>query len=197
MFILFMLAIARLEFTNWADNLGIVGLLLFIGAILGYIVGRSRIHSTLSVLLIFIYSMAVVPAVVLVYATYQGSLGDTLALLVQRINHAATQMLANQPVTDSILFILGLGLVYWILGTAAGFSMARTGSPWLPLLVLGGATILIEHYEVGARRQFYTLAYAVGALILLGRIYFLRIREGLKAENLKVGDEASFDFTRV
>jgi len=32
---------------------------------------------------------------------------------------------------------------------------------------------------------------------LLGRIYFLRIREGLKAENIKVGDESSFDFTRV
>ncbi len=192
-----MLAVARLEFTNWADNLGIVGLLLFVGAILGTLVGRSRIHSTLSVILIFIYSIIVIPVIVLVDATYQGSLGDTAVLLVQRINHAGAQMLANQPVTDSILFILGLGLVYWILGTAAGFSMARTGSPWIPLLILGGATILIEHYEVGTRRQFYTLAYAVGALILLGRIYFLRIREGLKAENIKVGDESSFDFTRV
>jgi len=116
--------------------------------------------------------------------------------LWQKINVAASQLLANQPVTDSILFILGMGVLYWILGSAAGFTLVRTGRPWVPLLILGGALILIEHYQIGARRQFYTLAYAVLSLILLGRIYYLKIREGLRAEDIKVGEETSFDFNR-
>jgi len=196
LFILFMLAVTRLEITHWATELGLAGWLMFIGAVLGYVVGSSRIRSGLSTLIIIAYSLLIIPGIALFEMTDEPTLLNRLTQLWERINQAGGQLLANQPVTDSILFILGMGLLYWLLGNMAGFALARKGNPWLPILILGGAMILIEHYQVGARKQFYTGAYAIFSLILLGRLYYLRIREGLKAENIKIGDESSFDFTR-
>lgn len=196
LFMLLFIAITRLEITQWANNLSVVGWLLFLGAGLGYIVGRTQIRTSLAGLLMFFYSIITVTAIFLVNTTDKVAFVDKLVQLWQKINLAASQLLANQPVTDSILFILGMGLLYWILGSAAGFTLARTGNPWVPVLVLGGALILIEHYQVGARRQFYSFAYAFLSLMLLGRIYYLKLREGLRAEDIKVGEETSFDFTR-
>jgi len=196
LFMMLFIAVTRLQITHWTDNLSTVGWLLFLGAGLGYIIGRTQIKGVFAVLLMFFYSIVTVTAILLMSTTDSVQLGDRLVQLWQKINVAASQLLSNQPVTDSILFILGMGVLYWILGSAAGFTLVRTGRPWVPLLILGGALILIEHYQIGARRQFYTLAYAVLSLILLGRIYYLKIREGLRAEDIKVGEETSFDFNR-
>ncbi len=196
LFLLLLLAITRLEITHWADNLSIAGWLIIIGVVLGYIVGASRIKSGWSALIVFFYSLLIVPAIVIYDMTSKAAIIDRFVEIWDRIYTAATQLLANQPVTDSILFIIGMGLLYWIMGTLAGFTLPRKGNPWIPVLVLGGAMILIEHYQVGERKQFYTAAYAVVSLILLGRLYFLRIRDELRSQEIKVGDEASFDFTR-
>lgn len=196
LFLLFALTSTRLQITHWADDIGVIGWLLLLGAVVGFFIGKSRIKALFSVLLLFLSSLIVVPGIFMLAVAEQKNIVDKFAELVNRISTAASQLIGNQPVTDSILFILGMGVLFWVIGTAAGFTMVRTAHPWIPLLVLGGALFLIEHYQPENRRTFYTWAYAFISLILLGRIYFLQMRNRLEMQGVQIGEGTNFDFMR-
>jgi len=168
--LLLLLAVARLELTHWADDLETAGWLLFLGAATGYLVGRTSWSSLRSSLWILILSIPTLLAVFLTNATTSGTVMDKFTQLWLRISLAVSQWTANQPVTDTILFLLGMGLLYWILGNAAGFSLVRSGRPWFSLLILGVAMLLMEHYQVRVNYSFYTFAYLVILFVLLGRL---------------------------
>lgn len=196
LFLLFALVSTRLQITHWADHMEAVGWLLLMGAAFGFVVGRTRLHTLFSILLIFFYSVFTIPATFIFIVADQPLFKDKFNELITRMTIAGTQLLSNQPVTDSILFIIGMGILFWVIGTAAGFTMARSAQPWIPLMILGGSLLMIEHYQADNRRIFYTWAFAVLSLVLLGRIYYLKLRRNLQTQGIQVGEETSFDFTR-
>lgn len=59
--LLFMLASTRLGITKWADNLEVAGWLLLLGAGIGYLLGKFRLHWLLLLLLSLLTSVVVVP----------------------------------------------------------------------------------------------------------------------------------------
>lgn len=196
MFLLFVLASSRLQITHWTEHMEAAGWLLMVGAAFGFAVGKTRFRALFSFLIITFYSIVTVPSIFLFITTDRPGISEKVNELIDRIVLAGTQLAGNQPVTDSILFIVGMGLLFWIVGTAAGFTMARTATPWIPLIILGGALLMIEHFQGDSRKIFYTWAYAVVSLILLGRIYYLKLRRNLQTQGIQVGEETNFEFTR-
>ena len=105
-FILFLLASGRLGLTEWADNLDVVGWLLILGAITGYLLGRRRIHwALISIFAIFCSVMLFGLSFIYMLSEKAGFIPRVLDLW-QRLNATVAQLMANQPVTDSILFLL-------------------------------------------------------------------------------------------
>lgn len=196
MFLLFALTSTRLQITHWTEEIGVIGWLLMLGAVVGFGIGKSRIRALYSALLLLLSSLIVVPGIFMLVVAEHHQFIDKLIELYSRVSTSASQMIGNQPVSDSILFILGMGILFWVIGTASGFTMVRSARPWIPLLVLGGALFLIEHFQAENRRIFYTWAYVFVSLVLLGRIYFLKMRNKLETQGVHIGEGTNFDFMR-
>lgn len=195
-FILFILASSRLGLTKWADNLAVVGWLLLFGTVLGLLLGRLRIH-WLVITPILIVTSAILFALsfVLMLSEMAGFIPKILDVLA-RINTTSAQLFGNQPVTDSILFLLITGTIFWIIGLTTGFSIIRSGNPWIPLILLGLGVLVIEHYQPDPRRAFYSWAYSFVCIVLLGRLFFLKLRGEISAQEQNIGSDTEFDFNR-
>jgi len=195
-FILFLLASGRLGLTEWADNLDVVGWLLILGALTGYLLGRRRIHWAL-VTLISIFSSLLLFSLSFIYILSEkaGFVPRVLALW-QRLNATIAQLIGNQPVTDSILFLLVAGILYWAVGISTGLAIMRTRKPWIPLSLMGIGVLFIEHYQPDPRRVFYSWSYALILLILLGRSVFLKLKREMNDISQNIGNETEFDFMR-
>ncbi len=195
-FILFMLATSRLGLTKWAENLDVTGWLLFLGAVLGYLLGRWRVHWLVITPVSILLSGVLFPLSFILMLSQRAGFFAKILEVWTRISTTAAQLLGNQPVTDSILFLLVIGILFWLVGLATGLTMMRSGKPWIPLVLLGLGLLVIEHYQADPRRAFYTWAYAVVALILLGRLFYLKLRNEITDKNQNIGSETEFDFNR-
>ena len=195
-FILFILASSRLGLTKWADHLDVVGWWLFFGAVLGFLLGRLRVHW------LVITPLSIVLSAILFALSFVFMLSEMAGFVPKildvwtRINTTAAQLLGNQPVTDSILFLLIVGIIFWIVGVITGLSIMRSGNPWIPLILLGLGVLVIEHYQPDPRRMFYSWAYAFICIVLLGRLFFLKLRQEITENDNNIGSETEFDFNR-
>ncbi len=195
-FILFLLASARLGLTDWAEHLDVVGWLLLLGAVVGYILGRWRVHWLLISLFSVISSVILFGFSFIYLLSEKAGFIPRILDLWERLNTTTAQLLGSQPVTDSILFLLVVGALFWIVGISTGLSIMRSGRPWIPLVLLGFGVLVIEHYQPDPRRAFYSWAFAVVLIILLGRSVFLRLRREINDSEENVGSETEFDFMR-
>ncbi len=194
--LLFMLASTRLGITKWADDLEVAGWLLVLGAVIGYLLGRWRIHWLLLVMVSLLTSVFVVPLTFITLLSQRAGIVAKALDVWGRVSITSSQLVGNQPVTDSILFLLIAGVLFWFIGLSTGITLVRKGRPWIPLLLLGVGILVIEHYHSDTRRAFYTWAYAVVMLVLLGRIFYLNLRQVLTRPDRNIGGDTEFDFNR-
>lgn len=194
--ILFMLTTTRLGMTKWADNLEVAGWLLLLGAGIGYLLGRSRLHGLVLLPLSILTSIIVVPLTFITLLSQRAGIVAKALDLWGRIFITSSQLVGDQPVTDSILFLLIVGVLFWFIGLSTGITLIRSGRPWIPLLLLGAGILVIEHYQSDVRRAFYSWSYAIVMLVLLGRIFYLNLRKGLTGPGQNIGSDTEFDFNR-
>jgi hypothetical protein len=194
--ILFMLATTRLGMTKWADNLEVAGWLLLLGAGIGYLLGKSRLHWLVLLPLSILTSIVVVPLTFITLLSQRAGIVAKTLDLWGRIFITSSQLVGDQPVTDSILFLLIVGVLFWFIGLSTGITLVRSGRPWIPLLLLGAGILVIEHYQSDVRRAFYSWSYTIVMLVLLGRIFYLSLRKGLTSPGWNIGSDTEFDFNR-
>lgn len=193
---LFVLASTRLGITKWADDLEVVGWLLFLGAGIGFIMGKWRLHWLLLLIVSLLTSVLVVPLTFIILLSQRAGIVAKALDVWGRVSTTSSQLVGEQPVTDSILFLLIAGVLFWLIGLSTGISLIRTGKPWIPLLLLGAGILVIEHYQSDTRRAFYSWAYAVVMLVLLGRVFYLTLRRLLTRPDRNIGGDTEFDFNR-
>jgi len=182
--------------TNWAEDLDVVGWLLFLGGLLGYVLGSWKgkwyTHLPITVLLgSLIFSFLSISML-----SQSAGLEAKSLEVWNRINTAAAQLSGGLPVTDSILFVLAVGFLFWWIAVATGLLVMRTGKLWIPILLLGIGLLVIEHYQPEPRRIFYSWAYAGICLILLGRHFYLNKKSEIENQGETIGSDTEFDFSR-
>ena len=182
--------------TNWAEDLDVVGWFLFLGGLLGYLLGRWKGRwFTLLPVTVFLGSLIFAFLFVSMMSQSAGLSSKSLEIW-NRIILAAAQLSGGLPVTDSVLFVLAAGFLFWWVGVTTGLLILRTGKPWIPVLLLGIILLVIEHYQPEPRRVFYTWAYAAICLVLLGRQFFLNKRSEIENQGETIGSDTEFDFSR-
>ena len=188
----------RLVLTKWTAHLDLPAYIAFFSAILGLALGQSKFSKNLASLFGFLYGLIIIPWLLTVNMTFGSVWSERLFGLIGRLGIAANQVLTNRPVTDNILFITLMALLYWLLGVTAGYHLVRYASPWAALLPTGVVLLVINHYDRLQRSGFrLVLIYLFFALLVIGRETFLHYRSEWQESNVFQSPEVGTDLTRA
>ena len=193
-------AAMRLNATNWTENLGRVQIIVLLGAVFGFALGKSIFSGRVTFVMGLVYSVFVIPWQLGLLVSASDWYGR-LTIVYARIWYSVYDFIRNQPVRDPILFLTTMLILYWFASLLASYRLVRRANPWLPLLALGGMILVIE-YTMEMYRYArivggaYSFIFLVFCLILMGRIYFLRSRKDWEQRGGTIELEVGYDLGR-
>lgn len=187
----------RLIDTKWTDDLNLVTTLTLLGAILGVTLGLSKFNRLVVSLLAILYSVAILSWQMANIIVGDVLYWERLLSIGGRLGTSFKLFLSNEPVTDPVLFLANMALLFWIVALVGGYNLTRHGKPWISIIVAGIAVVVIDIYHpaVGVHGTAMAL-YAVLALLLLARMHFLRRKREWEGEEVSVDNEAGFSWGR-
>jgi transglutaminase-like putative cysteine protease len=165
----------RLEVTGWTLDLNRVELLVTIGALLGALLGLSSFQRATVKWMGAAFSIF--------FLSWQlGSLSGDELLWVKRlteigvrINDAFLILVRNEPIRDTILFLLVMAILFWFIGLTSGYMLMRYGKPWIPLVIAAMTLFIVDYNSPYLEYRYrYTGIFVLLMLLMLGRLYFLR-----------------------
>ena len=196
----FMIVAFRLTDTKWADGLAIVIPLTFIGCLLGFALGHSNFDRRI------VWWMSLLYTLFFVLWQLTTLIPDTLGLSwAQRFSMLATGLwkdlnifLKNKPLSDSFLFITLMAVLLWVNSLTTAYTLVRYGKPWQGLIVAGAAMAVIDLYHPPlAASGIATAIFAVLALVLVTRVFYLKQAEKWKEDRVSEDSDTGANLVRV
>jgi transglutaminase-like putative cysteine protease len=164
----------RLASTDWIENLFIIEYVAVIGLIAGLALGQSSFKRNTVLLFIAAYGLFII-GWQLGTLTDPGILwSERLASLGGRLVASTLQLSQRKPVTDPLLFLTVMTIIFWLLSTHAGYSLTRSGNIWQAALPIGLAMFVIHIQDpFWPYRAWFLAAYIFFSLLLLARVTYL------------------------
>lgn len=161
-----MVAARAIELEDWSRGASTLVFLITVGALCGFIIGRTRVLDLVSHLWALMVGLG---ASVLATAYAADDLGVSFPARVRYLSDLARtwvrESAAGRSVDDDLLFIAALGLLVWLVGYASAWFLFRRG--WiLPALVMPGMLIVISITNGGEGRTELAMMYVLLALAL-------------------------------
>lgn len=192
-----LVASLRLVATGWTEQLEIVETVVLLGGILGMALGASRFPHWFSFVLAFLYGSFVVPWQLGQIASFHMPWEDRLLNLAGRLEIVITAFLTRQPITDNILFLLLMVVLFWALGLFSGYVFARYGHSWLAVLPAGLTALVIHTFDpLLTRRSWYLAFYLFFALLFIARLHYLRSAKTWRTQDIRIPVDAGLDWIR-
>jgi transglutaminase-like putative cysteine protease len=191
-------AFTRLVATEWTNGLTVTRTITYLGLIAGLALGQSRFSPRVAFLFALFYGLYTVPWR-LGLLMGEGILWDErLQSMAGRLITIFSQLFKRQAVSDSFLFIVLMGLLYWTISAYAGYSLTRYASPWRVILPTGIAMVLIHSYDSYLTgRVWYLVIYLFFSLMLVARLVYLHNNNRWKLTNTYVPPYLGVDFIRL
>lgn len=172
---LFIVAL-RLIRTAWTPELYLLAFLVMLGAVSGLAFGASRFSSLATAAMGTVYGIFflgwLLGSTISKNMTWYDRIVNYLGF---RLQNTIAQVLAGQPVTDTILFMVLIGILLWVISMSAGYAVTRHASPWAALLPAGVTLLVVSQYDPDiAVNSRYLVAWLFFALLIIGRLTFLR-----------------------
>lgn len=192
-------AAIRLVATQWTagtGELGPVETVAFLGVAAGLALGASRFSSRLSGLFSFIYGTFVI--------TWQLGLvegsgeiwTERIASVAQRLGLIAVDLLRDDVLTDSLLFVIVMEILFWLLALLAGYNLTRHGNAWTAVLPTGFAITIFHFFDPVQSREWYLPVYVFFALALVARVSFMHHRSRWQQTRTSLPPQLGYDFIR-
>jgi transglutaminase-like putative cysteine protease len=196
--LILLVASQRLYSTNWTPGLGTVLLLTLLGGLLGLLLGFSKFNRGVTFFLGLGYSAIFIPLVTL-WNLFKGiAWSERMSSLVAQLADSFVQLISNQPVRDSTLFIVFASIVFWIISVTAGYTLIRSGGFAGAVLPAGIVLVLVQLFDMKTGDQVYVLAVFVFlCLLLLGRLTLIRRRLQWKNDHVWVSAESATDLNII
>ena len=196
--IIMQIAAARLVATQWTKDLPLVQAITLIGTILGLALGKSIFKRFWVVFLAVCYGIILIPWQLGLTLNVETSWRDRLGILSVRLQVVLQELLTRKPVTDSILFLLLMALLFWSLTIYAGVVLLREANPWKVILPGGIAIFVIHSFDpLLVSRSWYLAFYLFFALLLVARLVFIKNIAVWREQHTHTPPDIGFDFSRV
>jgi transglutaminase-like putative cysteine protease len=200
LFILMQVAVGRLVATHWTQNLTLVQMTAFLGTLLGLALGISVFRRFWVIFFTLAYGLIIIPWQL--GLTLEVEAGTTwlqrLGILDVRLQVVFQELLTHKPVTDSILFLVLMAILFWVLSVYSGVVMFREANPW-KVIIPGGVTVFVIHSfdPLLVSRSWYLAFYLFFALLLLARLVYLRNAAMWRSRHTHTPPDMGFDFIRI
>jgi transglutaminase-like putative cysteine protease len=198
LFIIMSTAVYRISATEWTDGLHVTRTITYLGLIAGLALGQSRFSPRIAFLFAFFFGAFVVSWRLGMLMGTGVLWNERLLSMSGRLGTILTQLYTRQVVTDSFLFLVLMGLLFWALSSYAGYALTRYANPWRVILPTGLAMVLIHSYDsYEPSRIWYLIAYLFFSLILVARLVYLHNHNRWQSTNTYVPPYLGLDFVRI
>ena len=191
-------AFSRLVATDWTPGLIVTRYITYLGILAGLALGQSRFSPKFAFFLAAIYGAFVVPWRLGMLMGEGIGWQERLISMGGRLQTIFGQLSRQQAVTDSFLFLVLMGFLFWVLSVHAGYSLTRYAHPWRIILPTGAAMVLIHSYDAYlTSRAWYLVIFLFFALILIARLVYLHNRNRWRQTNTYIPPYLGVDFVRI
>jgi len=188
---LMLVGVSRLTMTGWTFHLPIMYGAVIGGLILGLLLGQSRYPARLTFLIAFACGLVFIPWLLGLTMDSQLLWLERALSLLERLNRVIVQLIRQEPVRDSILFLTLMSLLFWALNVQAGYSLVRYASLWPIVLPITLAVLIIQAFDPRHKYGILVLAiYFALLLLVVARLEFLHWRWQWQQERVNVPAEA-------
>ena len=195
-FIAMLVATGRLLVTSWIPHLDYVELLVALGVILGLALGKSRFSRRVAVWLAIGYTLFLIPWQLSQSIEGAVSWGERLGSVGGRLIYSLAQLYSRQPVDDFILFLTFVCILFWTISVFSGYALSRHGNILAVILPAGFAIIVLQTYDwVILPRIWYLGTYLFLALLIYGRLNYIKSDRDWKRRRIFVSSEANLDIS--
>jgi transglutaminase-like putative cysteine protease len=196
--ILMQIAAARLVATLWTKDLPLVQVTTLIGTILGLALGKSIFKRFWVVFLAISYGIILIPWQLGLTLDIEATWRERLQVLGVRLDVVLQELLTRKPVTDNILFLLLMAMLFWSLSIYAGLVLLREANPW-KVFIPGGITAFVIHSfdPLLVSRSWYLAFYLFFTLLLVARVVLIKNTIIWRERHTHTPPDMGFDFSRM
>lgn len=190
-------AYSRLIATQWTESLSVIRSITYLGLAAGLVLGFSRFSPRWAILFALCFGIFVVPWRV------GEILGETIAWrerllsLAGRLQVIITHLLEQKPVPDNLLFIVLMGIVFWVISAHAGYQLIRHANPWSITLPTGVLIVLVHSYDSLSSRLWYLMIYLFFCLLIIARLVYIKNKKRWEQNQTYMPPYLGVDFVRI
>ena len=188
----------RLNATNWTDELTLVQTVTIFAVVSGLALGQSMFSPRKVGWFSAAYGAFII--------TWQ--LGRTfgegilwserLTSLFGRLSFSIENLVRQRAVTDPIMFLFLMAILFWLLSAHAGYTLTRYANAWRSALPIGVALFVIHiHDPYWTSRSWFLAGYIFLALLLASRTNFLQKRFEWRRTRTHMPPFVGLDFLRT
>jgi transglutaminase-like putative cysteine protease len=190
-------AAARLVVTEWTVGLDLVRTLVVLGAALGLVLGQSKFTSRTAIFFGLIYGLFLIPWQLGLTLAEDMLWKERMLVLASRLGATIEELVRSNAVSDNILFLTLMALLFWGFSVHAGYSLTRRANSWRALIPVGFAIIIIHSYDPFlTQRAGFLAAFLLFAILLVARTNFIQRRVGWKSNRTYIPPDIGFDWIR-
>jgi transglutaminase-like putative cysteine protease len=195
-FLLLQSVASRLVATTWTPFLYLIQTFTYMGFVIGVALGYSNFQKRTAGWLNFLYMLILLPIQWTLIIDQQASLEEQFLSVGGRLFFTTSDFLARRPVEDPIFFVAIMSIAFWIISSLAGFALIRHQNYLGAVLPAAIGLLVIQNYDhTHASRLWFLAFFAFVALLLLGRLQFLKNKLSWHARRVFLSPDNSVDLT--
>ncbi len=196
--VLMIIAASRLTITGWTHHLQLVYVIVILGTAYGLALGQSMFSSRLVAVFAVVGGLFVIPWQLGLTLGPGVPWLERLISLLGRLNIIIVQLIRQEPVKDSLLFLVLMSLLFWALSVHAAYNLTRYAHAWRAALPVGLAILLMHAYDPRHRYGLLVLGvYFVLVLMLVAQVAYLRRRLHWKQNRVQTSSQTAIELSQA
>ncbi|HJS28108.1 MAG TPA: transglutaminase-like domain-containing protein [Anaerolineales bacterium] len=191
-------ASVRLAATNWTEDLALIQFVAAFGLFAGLALGQSTFSRTVVVIFTLLYGLFIIGLQLGLLIEGGVPWSERIPSVAGRLFFSASQLAQRKPVTDPMLFLGLMALIFWLLSAQGGYSLTRHGNTWQAALPIGLAMFIIHiHDPYWPYRAWFLATYIFFALLLLARMTYLHSHARWQQSHTRLPPYLGLDLIRI
>ncbi|HPH97789.1 MAG TPA: transglutaminaseTgpA domain-containing protein [Anaerolineaceae bacterium] len=188
----------RFIYTEWTSHLVLFYFIILPAAAAGLTFGQSRFRPLTVGLMSSYYAVFNICWIWGAAVIGGEQWSERMINLVQRVGNGLFLFINDRSLPDPFFALFVLSFLLWMISFLAGYYLTRHAAPWKVILPSLLVMLVIDFFDPSRPLSpWFTGGYLLLALLLLGRITYLRYRGEWESRNAFIAPETGWDFGRT